>query len=125
MSTEIQNLSERLDQAIDRIQKLENRWAEEGNASPWRFLVSRPHPWRKQLSIKGRNTTVGQLVAALEANHLTVEQAADEFALPIEAVREALAYFEENRRLIGIEALEERRRLAERGHALEPGDLSR
>ena len=74
------------------------------------WLVSVAHPWRKQLSIKGRRLTAGQLVDAMEANDLDVEAAAREFDLPSEAVVEAVDYVARNRPLVLAEAAEERRR---------------
>lgn len=78
--------------------------------SRYTWLVALPHPWRKQLSIKGRRLTAGQLVDAMEASDLDVEAAAAEFDLPIEAVVEAVDYVARNRRLVLAEAAEERRR---------------
>jgi hypothetical protein len=74
------------------------------------WLVAVPHPWRKQLSIKGRRITTGQLVDVMEANHLDVESAAREFDLPLEAVVEAVDYVSRNRPLVLAETAEERRR---------------
>lgn len=74
------------------------------------WLVAVPHPWRKQLSIKGRRLTAGQLVDMMEANELSVEAAAHEFDLPLEAVVEAVDYVARNRALVLAEAAEERRR---------------
>src|SRR5438105_2086128 len=74
----------------------------------WRHLLARPHPWRKQLWLRARKMTVGQLVATIEANRLTAEQAAANFDLPPEAVEEALAYYRENTSLIKGEAEAER-----------------
>jgi uncharacterized protein (DUF433 family) len=82
-----------------------------------------PHAWRKQLYIKGRNMTVWQLVSNVRANQLTVEQAADNMELPVEAVAEALSYYSENRSLIESENDEERRWLLEKGYTLEPQHL--
>lgn len=56
------------------------------------YLVARPHSWRKQLYLQGRNMTVGQLVATMRANKLSPEEAADDLSLPIAQVQEALAY---------------------------------
>ncbi len=78
--------------------------------SRYTWLVAPPHPWRKQLSIKGRRLTAGQLVEVMEAEDLTVETAAREFALPIEAVIEAVDYVARNRPLVLAEAAEEQRR---------------
>ena len=80
---------------------------------------------RRQLCIKGRNLTVGQLVSTLRANRMTPEQASDNLDLPLAAICEALTYYAENHGLIELEASEERRRLAQRGLPLEPKDLSR
>ena len=126
MSVDLEQLQNQLDEALRRIQRIEQRLqADEQAVSRWQFLVARPHPWRRQLSIKGRNLTVGQLVSNLRANRLTEEQAGEEFDLPLSAIREALDYYRENRALIELEAAEERRRLGERGYALEPKNLPR
>jgi uncharacterized protein (DUF433 family) len=94
-------------------------------ASRWMYLIARPHRWRRQLSVKGRNMTVGQLVSTIHANRMTPEQASERLDLPVAAIYEALMYFAENRALIDLEASEERRRLAERGLPLEPQNLPR
>jgi uncharacterized protein (DUF433 family) len=80
----------------------------ETGVAPWKFLVQRMHPWRKQLYVKGRNLTARQLVGAIKANHFTEEAAAENFRLPIEAIREALAYAEQYAQLLATEAEIER-----------------
>jgi uncharacterized protein (DUF433 family) len=90
----------------------------------WRHLEARPHSWRKQLALKGRNLTVGQLVNTVRANKLTIEQASANLDLPREAIEEALDYYEQNRTLIEQEAEAERRWLVHRGYPLEPHDMS-
>jgi uncharacterized protein (DUF433 family) len=72
-------------------------------APPWKYLVVRKHPWRKQLYIKGRNMTVRQLVGTVKASRFTEEQAAQDLHLPVEAIREALAYFEANPEVIALD----------------------
>ncbi len=72
-------------------------------AEPWKHLVVRRHPWRKQLYLKGRNMTVRILVGTIKANGLTEEQAAADQHLPIEAIQEALAYFEANPEVIALD----------------------
>jgi uncharacterized protein (DUF433 family) len=72
-------------------------------APPWKYLVVRNHPWRKQLYIKGRNMTVRHLVGTVKANRFTEEQAAQDLHLPVEAIREALAYFEANPEVIALD----------------------
>lgn len=78
-------------------------------------LVARPHPWRKQLSLKGRNMTVGQLVATMQANHLTPEQASADLAVPLAQITEARRYAQIHRHLIAEEFAEEKRRLGASG----------
>ena len=72
-------------------------------APPWNYLVVRQHPWRKQLYIKGRNMTVRHVVGAVKANRFTEEEAAKDLHLPVEAIREALKYFDENPEVIALD----------------------
>lgn len=126
MSVELQTLQTKLDEALTRIQRLEERFnAAQECAARWQYLVARPHPWRRQLSIKGRNMTVGQLVSTIRANKLGPEEASWDLELPLEAIHEALQYYADNQELIQSEAAEERRRLAAKGYPLEPKDLPR
>ncbi len=78
--------------------------------SRYRWLVAAPHRWRKQLSIKGRRLTAGQLVFSMEAAGDSIDQAAQEWDLPVEAVAEAVEYVSRNRVLIEAEFAEERLR---------------
>jgi uncharacterized protein (DUF433 family) len=82
---------------------------------PYKYLVARKHPWRKQLFIKGRNMTVRQLVWSARVNKLTEEQAAVNYDLPVEAIREAFAYAEANRELLDLEGSYERYLLSRGG----------
>jgi|SRR5208283_1916528 len=123
--TELQQLQSQLAEAVDRIQLLEEEIHQGKELPRWQYLIARPHRWRRQLCIKGRNMTVGQLVSTVRANRYTPEQACEELELSLAAVYEALAYHAEHRDLIEMEASEERRRLGQRGYPLEPKDLSR
>jgi hypothetical protein len=120
---DLQSLHAKLDEILNRLKHLEGENPVEGNG--WIYLVERPHPWRRQLSIKGRNLTVGQLMSTVRANALTPEQAGDAFDLPVAAIHEAITYHEQNRSLIELEATEERSRLARKGYKLEPQPLPR
>src|SRR5947209_4322462 len=115
---ELQQLQQQLGEAIGRIHLLEERLRSLEEASRWKHLIARPHQWRRQLSLRARNMTVGQLVSTIRANKLSPEAASDDLELPLEAIREALAYYEENKALIQREANEERRWLAEQGYPL-------
>ncbi len=90
----------------------------------YRHLVARDHSRRRQLYVQGRNLTVGQLVCSMRADQLLPEQAAERYALPLEAIQEALAYYQAHRELIDAEAEAEKRYLQEKGYSLEPQDLS-
>ena len=80
----------------------------ESPVEPWKHLVARRHPWRKQLYVKGLNMTVRQLVGTVKANKFSEEQAAKDLHLPLEAIREALAYFEASPEVIDLDAAYER-----------------
>lgn len=75
------------------------------------YLVERPHPWRKQLSLRGRNITVGQFVASMRANNLSPEDAVDNFDVPLTQVMEVLAYYATHQALVDEELHEDKRRL--------------
>ena len=93
--------------AVDALPELTRAFRPEAE---YRWLVAVPHPWRRQLSVKGRRLTVGQLIDAIEANDYSAEAAAANFELPTEAVREAIDYAARNRELLAAEDAEERRR---------------
>jgi len=82
------------------------------------YLEARPHRWRKQLWIKGRHMTVWHLIGTMRASGYTKEQTAVNYGLPLEAIEEAMAYYQENRTLIEAEVEEEGRRLRAAGLSL-------
>jgi uncharacterized protein (DUF433 family) len=94
--------------AVDALPDVTGALRPEGH---YRWLVAAPHPWRKQLSIKGRRMTAGQLVFSMEANGDSIEEAAEDWDLSAEAVAEAVEYVARNRELIEAEFAEERRRV--------------
>jgi uncharacterized protein (DUF433 family) len=81
----------------------------------WHYLVARPHPWRRQLYIKGRKLLASTVWHDKIANEMTPEQAAENWDLPLRAIYEVIHYCESHRDLIKLEADEERYRLAEQG----------
>lgn len=96
--------------------ELVKEYPQEGN----RYLVARDHSRRRQLYLKGRNLTVGQLIYNMRADQLLPEQAAERYDLPIEAVEEALAYYQSHRESIEAEAEAERQYLRGKSYRLEP-----
>jgi hypothetical protein len=88
-------------------------------ARSWQWLVSREHPWRRQLWVKGRKTLASTIWGQMRASRLTAEQAAEDWDLPLEAIAEIEAYCTEHAVLIAAEAAEEGMRLKARGVAIE------
>jgi hypothetical protein len=93
---------------------------ERTGAERWIFLTSRPNSWKRQLFIKGRRQTAANIYYDMLANGDSVEAAAEDWSLPVEAIEEIVRYCEENRELIGMETDEEKRILLEAGVVLEP-----
>jgi hypothetical protein len=89
-------------------------------ADGWKYLVARPHPWRRQLYVKGRKLRASTVWMDMQTNEMTVEEAADDWALPLEAIEEIIRYCGSHQQLLAMEAEEERRRLLEEGIPLEP-----
>jgi uncharacterized protein (DUF433 family) len=81
----------------------------------YRYLEWRPHRWRKTPYIKGRNLPVWNLLCSMWANKMTPEEVAQDYELPVEAVYEALDYYEKHRELLEAEAEEEREWLRQHG----------
>lgn len=123
MSTLPQAWEEKIAEVLLRVERLEQVQAEEHRLPEWRYLVERPHSWRRQLCIKGRNMTAAQLVSSINANDLRAEEAAADFGLPREAIEEALRYCRDNAELLALEANEQRRRLVEKGYSVGPATL--
>ena len=74
----------------------------------WTWLVRRDHPWRRQLWIKGRNLTAGDLARTAAIEGWSPEDIARQYDLPVEAVLEAQRYAETARDLIEAEEAENR-----------------
>lgn len=124
MSTLPQDLEGKVAEVLMRVERLEKAQIEERSSSQWRYLVERPHPWRRQLYVKGRNMTAAQLVSSMNVNGLSAAQAATDVDLPLAAAEEAIRYCSENEDLLSLEGAEERRRLVEKGYRVGPETLS-
>lgn len=85
----------------------------------WKWLTQRPHPWRRQLWVKGRRLLASQVWSDMQTNGMTEAEAAANWDLPREAIEEILAYRLQNAALIALEADEEKRQLADAGVNLE------
>lgn len=86
----------------------------------WQYLEKRPDSWRKQLYLKGKRLRASIIWTDMIVNEMTPEEAADNWDLPLEAIKESIEYCETHQDLLKQEAEIERRHLEERGIPLEP-----
>ncbi len=86
----------------------------------WQYLEPRSSSWRKQLYFKERKLTAFTVWSDMIANKDTLDETAENWNLPTEAIKEAIEYCENNQELLKFEADEERRYLEDRGVVLEP-----
>lgn len=86
----------------------------------WQYLVSRPHPWRRQLYLKGRKLLASTVWQDMLANEMSPQQAAENWDLPFSVICEVILYCESHQELLKLEAEEERYRLEAKGVSLEP-----
>jgi uncharacterized protein (DUF433 family) len=91
----------------------------------WQYLESRPHSWRQQLYFKGKRLKAFDVWMDMIVNKETPEEAAENWDLPLNAIREAIEYCQTHQELLKREAEEERRYLEERGISLEPRVINR
>jgi hypothetical protein len=87
----------------------------------WQYLEKRPHPWREQLYLKGRKLKAFTLWMNMTVNKMTPSEVAENWDLPLGAVKEVIEYCESHQGLLKREAQEERRRL-DRDHDREHRD---
>jgi hypothetical protein len=98
---------------------------ETANLQKWTYLVEQAHPWKRQLFIKGRKLPAAAVWSGMLVNKLSREEAAENWALPVEAIDEILAYCENNRALLEMEATEDMLRLEQKGIDIEPKNACR
>jgi uncharacterized protein (DUF433 family) len=78
----------------------------------YQWLEPKPQKrFTKQWGIKGRNMIVWNLVADVIVSEASPEEVARRYRLPLEAVQEALDYYEANKEWIDAEVDEEGREL--------------
>lgn len=87
---------------------------------PWKFLVERPHSWKRQLFVKGRRLPAANVWTSMLVEKMSIQETAEDWDLPIEAVEEIVSYCEANKQLLEMEAAEERQWLEARGMSVEP-----
>jgi hypothetical protein len=109
------SVSDRLALVSALIQSLQNPIEIEN----WQYLVARPHPWRKQLYVKGHKLLASTVWQDMLANQMSPEQAAENWDLPQAVIDEVIRYCESHQDLLKLESNEERYRLEARGVSLE------
>ncbi len=83
--------------------------------SQWHYLEQRPHPWRKQLYIKGKRIKASVIYSDMIVNHETPTEAASNWDLPIKALEEVIEYCQTHQELLKLEAEQGRKRLEQAG----------
>jgi len=72
------------------------------------YLMRQPSHWLRQAFFLGRpKLPVSRVVEAMDADRQSVEEAARDWQLPVEAVKEALDYYQRFRDVIEADAAEE------------------
>lgn len=89
------------------------------SSTQWQYLEKRSDSWRKQLFFRGKKLTAFSVYSDMMVNKDTIEETAEGWELPIEAVKEAIEYCQNNQQLIQQEAEEERLYLQENGVNIE------
>ncbi|MBE9044584.1 hypothetical protein IQ255_09230 [Pleurocapsales cyanobacterium LEGE 10410] len=85
----------------------------------WQYLESRPHPWRKQLYIKGKRIKASVIYSDIIVNNDTLSEASENWDLLLAAIEEIIEYCQSHQKLLEQEAAEERRIVLE-GVTIEP-----
>ncbi|MEA5537052.1 hypothetical protein [Crocosphaera sp. XPORK-15E] len=91
----------------------------------WQYLEPRPHPWRKQLYLKGKRIKASVIYSDMIVNEMTEADAVYNWDLPLEAIQEIIEYCQTHQDLLQSEAQEERRRLEAKGVVLVPKIIAR
>ena len=107
---------DRLDLISALVQSLQNQ-VEIDN---WQYLAKRNHAWRKQLYVKGQKLLASTIWKDMIANEMSVEETADNWNLPLDAIDEVIRYCESHQDLLKLESDEEHSRSVEKGVSFEP-----
>jgi uncharacterized protein (DUF433 family) len=87
--------------------------------SEYKYLIERPHAWKRQLCVKGRRLPAATVYGDILLDKMSPVETAANWDLPLEAVYECIRYCKENESLIRMESEEERRLLAVEGIIIE------
>ena len=74
----------------------------------YRYLMQQPDHWLRQAFFIGRpRLPISRVVESMQANDQTIEEAAQDWSLPVAAVEEALDYYKRFRDLLEADATDE------------------
>jgi len=74
----------------------------------YRYLMQQPDHWMRQAFFIGRpRLPISRVVESMQANHQTIEEAAQDWSLPVAAIEEALDYYKRFRDLLEADAADE------------------
>ena len=91
------------------------RTAVQQKKETYHHLEARPGSFYRELFVGGLNLRASRLVAWMEAEGLTPQEAAADRDISLEAVHEAIEYVKNHREFITAELKRERRLLRDRG----------
>jgi uncharacterized protein (DUF433 family) len=91
----------------------------------WQYLESRPDNWKKQLYIKGKRIKANVIYSDLLVNKMSLEEAAENWDLPLSVIAEVIEYCESNQELLKEESLKGRISLEQKGVAIDPPIINR
>ena len=79
----------------------------------YEYLEHRTDTLWREMFVKGKKLAVAHVVRSMWASERTEEEMADDYRIPVEAVREALLYYERHPDIIALD-IEDNNRAAER-----------
>ena len=108
---------------LDFVSRVENEDAERAAAilqlaqnqveiDDWQYLAKQNHPWRKQLYVKGQKLLASTVWQDMITNGMSVDEAADNWDLPLDSINEVVRYCESHQDLLKLEADEEAYKLS-------------
>jgi hypothetical protein len=99
---------DRLDLIAALVQSLQNQV----EIDDWQYLAKRNHPWRKQLYVKGQKLLASTVWQDMITNEMSVEEAADNWDLPLDSINEVVRYCESHQDLLKLESEKEAYKLS-------------
>ena len=87
----------------------------------WQYLEKRPHPWRKQLYLKGKRIKASVIYSDMIVNEETSQETTENWDLPLAAIERIIKYGQTHEELLKQQAEEEEEgRIVLEGVTVEP-----